>query len=115
MKIKDSNITIEVTDIEKSILFYESIGFTLKKRWNNHYAQLIAPGIAIGLHPTNESKPQRNSGILSIGFTSEDFEETKKALKQLGINVIERTEEGGDFLHFNDPDGTSLYFIHSKW
>ena len=115
MKIKDSNITIDVSAIEKSISFYESIGFTLKKRWNNHYALLIAPGIAIGLHPTSKSNTPRNSGILSIGFTTEDFEETKIALKQLGIAVTERTEEGGEFLHFNDPDGTSLYFIHSKW
>jgi hypothetical protein len=31
------------------------------------------------------------------------------------INVTERKEEGGQFLHFNDPDGTALYFIKSKW
>lgn len=115
MNIKDSNVTINIENIEKSISFYESIGFTLKERWSNHYAQLTAPGIMIGLHPTNESSTQRNSGGLSIGFTTEDFEETKTTLKQLGIKVIERKEEGGEFLHFNDLDGTSLYFILPKW
>jgi len=28
--------------------------------------------------------------------------------------VTERSEEGGQFLHFADPDGTALYFIKSK-
>ena len=115
MYIKDSNISINVRDIEKSIAFYKSIGFTLKKRWNNHYAQLTAPGIVIGLHPTKESNIHGNSGNLSIGFTTEDFNQTKTALNQLGITIVERKEEGGDFLHFNDPDGTSLYFILTKW
>jgi len=114
MKIKDSNITINVKDLDKSISFYESIGFTLKKRWDNYYAQLTATGIAIGLHPTPESNYSRNSGNLSIGFTTEGFEDTKKELILLGIDIAERKEEGGDFIHFQDPDGTFLYFIHAK-
>jgi predicted enzyme related to lactoylglutathione lyase len=114
MKIKDSNITINVADIERSISFYKSIGFTLKNRWDNHYAQLVTPGIVIGLHPGSVPAPQ-NSGNVSIGFTTEDFEETKTQMKQLGISIVQRSEEGGDFLHFNDPDGTSLYFIDPHW
>ncbi len=50
-----------------------------------------------------------------MGFTTNNYEDTKAELKQLNISVNERTEEGGDFLHFNDPDGTSLYFIKPKW
>ena len=113
MNIKDSNVTINVKDLSKSISFYESIGFTLKRRWNDHYAQLTASGIIIGLHPTSEPIPQ-NSGNVSIGFTTEDFEETKADLNLLGIETIERKEEGGNFIHFNDPDGISLYFIKPK-
>lgn len=115
MIIKDSNITINVRDLAKSITFYKSIGFTLKGRWNNHYAQLSAPGIVVGLHPIPESNAQPNSGNVSIGFTTGDFEETKIELNQLGIKTSERKEEGGEFIHFDDPDGTSLYFIKPKW
>jgi predicted enzyme related to lactoylglutathione lyase len=86
-----------------------------KNRWNSHYAQLTASGIMIGLHPTNESNIQRNSGNLSIGFTTEDFENTKIQLTKIGVSITERTEEGGDFHHFKDPDGTFLYFIQPKW
>lgn len=115
MKIKQANITINVLDLDKSIVFYESIGLTVKNRWNNHYAQLVAPGIVIGLHPTSEHNLKGNSGNVSIGFTTDDFEGAKSILQGLYINVTERQEEGGQFLHFSDPDGTALYFINPKW
>ena len=115
MTIKESNVTINVKDIDKSISFYQSIGLTLKGRWGNHYAQLAAPGIVIGLHPTGDANLKGNSGNVSIGFTTDNIEETKTSLPQLSIPVTERKEEGGQFLHFNDPDGTALYFIKPKW
>ena len=115
MKILNTHVTINVLDMDHSIAFYQSIGFTLSQRWDNHYAQLTAPGIEIGLHPTAKSNAPGNSGGLSIGFTTEDFEATRQELNQLGIHITERKEAGGDFLNFNDPDGTSLYFIRPKW
>ena len=115
MIIKNSNITINVSDLDKSIEFYESIGLTVNNRWGSHYAQLTAPGIVIGLHPTNNVNLTDNSGNLSIGFTTDDFEETRSYLEKLPIDLKERHEKGGQFLHFNDPDGTAIYFIKPKW
>ena len=115
MAIKSSNITLNVLELDNSIAFYESLGLTVKTRWGNHYAQLIAPGIIIGLHPTNELNLKGNSGNVSIGFTTDDFEATKSLLQKLSINFTDRQEEGGQFLHFTDPDGTALYFINPKW
>ena len=114
MAIKDSNLTIMVKDMDKSISFYESIGFTMENRWGNHYAQLSAPGVIIGLHPTSATN-DLGSGNTSIGFTTDDFEKEKTLLKNLSLEVEERQEEGGQFLHFADPDGTQLYFIKPKW
>jgi catechol 2,3-dioxygenase-like lactoylglutathione lyase family enzyme len=111
--IKDSNTTIMVKDLEQSVSFYESIGFIMKNRWGNHYAQLSASGMTIGLHPTEN--PVGNSGNVSLGFTSEDFENTKRMLQECRISFDERNEEGGQFIHFTDPDGTALYFIQPKW
>ena len=115
MTIKDANITIMVKDMDRSVSFYQSLGFELKNRWGNHYAQLTAPGIFIGLHPASDGNLAGGSGILSIGFTTDDFEQAKSLLHALSVLVTERQEEGGQFLHFEDPDGTALYFITPKW
>ncbi len=111
MKIKDSSININVSDLDISIEFYEAIGFKIQNRWENHYALLNAPGIVIGLHPTNTKNLIGSSGNVSIGFTTDDIEGAKSLLESLSIKLTERNEEGGQFLHFNDPNGTALYFI----
>jgi len=115
MTIKESNITLNVKDLDKSISFYESIGLTAKYRWGNYYAQLTAPGVVIGLHPTSDTYLTGNSGNASIGFTADDFNEAKSLLEKLSIKSSDREEEGGQFVHFNDPDGTALYFMKPKW
>ena len=115
MIIKDSNVTINVKHMDAAISFYESIGLAVKNRWGNHYAQLTAPGIVIGLHPIDESNSKGNSGNVSIGFTTDDFAGANSLLQQLHIPFSSRKEEGGEFLHFTDPDGTALYFIKPKW
>ena len=115
MTIRESNITINVKDLDNSISFYKSIGLIEQNRWGNHYAQLTAPGIVIGLHPTSDANLTGSSGNVSIGFTSDNFEETNAELQKLSIKTEKREEEGGRFLHFNDPDGTALYFIEPKW
>jgi catechol 2,3-dioxygenase-like lactoylglutathione lyase family enzyme len=115
MSIKEANVTIMVKDMDRSISFYESLGLTTKDRWGNHYAQLTAPGVVIGLHPTSDNNFAGNSGNVSIGFTVDNIEEAKSMLEELSINATAREEEGGKFLHFNDPDGTALYFIKPKW
>jgi catechol 2,3-dioxygenase-like lactoylglutathione lyase family enzyme len=115
MHITDSNLTIMVKDMDKSIAFYQSIGLVLKSRWENHYPQLTAPGIVIGLHPANEDYPATGHANVSIGFKADNFEEARTHLKSIPVKVLERNEEGGQFLHFSDPDGTELYFIKPKW
>lgn len=115
MTIKESNITINVKDLDQSVSFYKSIGLTVKNRWGNYYAQLTAPGVIIGLHPSSDINLAGNSGDASIGFTADDFEEARSLLQKLSISTTDRQEEGGQFLHFNDPDGTALYFIKPAW
>lgn len=115
MKIKAANLTINISDMDRSVNFYQNLGMLLGNRWGKHYAQLSAPGLTIGLHPGSIEHPASNSGNLSIGFTTDDFDGAKIELRNLGINFSERNEEGGQFLHFTDPDGNALYIIRPKW
>jgi len=114
MIIKESNVTINVKDLDKSVSFYQSIGLTVKNRWGNYYAQMSAPGIVIGLHPSKELPQSNDAGHISIGFTTDNFDEAKSLINKLSLKVQTREEEGGQFLHFNDPDGTPIYFINPK-
>ena len=115
MEISNTNVTLHVADMDASIAFYRSIGFTLKQRWDNHYAQLTAPGIEIGLHPGGVNPDPGDREGISIGFSTPDFEKVKQDFVQMGMPFESRREAGGEFLHFRDPDGTALYFIRPKW
>ena len=114
MKITNTHLTFTISNLDKSIAFYASIGFTLEQRWENHYAQMRGPGIEIGLHPS-VNVIATGASNMSIGLTVDDFEAASSNLKELGIAYSERSEEGGDFIHFADPDGNPLYIIKPKW
>jgi predicted lactoylglutathione lyase len=110
IKISDSALTLMVADMDNSIRFYLSIGFQLKQRWENIYAMMTAPGIQIGLHPGAEDLQAISK--LSIGFKVEDPVEAIATLDREEI-AWRAGEDGksGIFCHFQDPDGTELYFM----
>ena len=111
--IKETNVTIMVRDMDKSIQFYESIGLTLKNRWDNHYAMMTTTGLTIGIHPGGENF--QGSGNTSIGFMIDHIEDVKSLLA--ASNILYQQEDGksGNYIKFSDPDGTLLYFVQPKW
>ena len=114
INIKGTNVTIMVKDMDKAISFYESIGLTLKQRWDNHYAMVVTEGITIGIHPAKDA--ELNSGTVSIGFMINTIEDAKALLDK--NNIVYKAEDdgkSGNYLHFKDPDGTVLYFVQPKW
>lgn len=109
ISIKETNVTIMVSNMDKSVAFYEAIGLKVKNRWANHYAQLVAKDIIIGLHPASgEIKPSAN---VSIGFITENLEEVKEHLGKEKIAFSLSEDKAGKFAHFTDPDGTTIYFM----
>lgn len=114
MKITNTHLTITISDLDKSIAFYTSIGFTLEQQWENHYAQMRGPGIEIGLHRSTQVNATGASNM-SIGLTVDDFATASAHLKELGIAFSERSEEGGEFIHFTDPDENPIYIIKPSW
>ena len=113
MKINESNVTIMTQDMDKSIQFYESIGLTLKQRWDNHYAMVSGPGVTLGIHPSEEKV--EGSGSISIGFMVDNFDDVKNLLEKNGIKFDTADGKSGTYAHFKDPDGTVLYFVKPKW
>ena len=114
IEIKSSNVTIQVRSMDASILFYESIGLTLKQRWGDHYAMMETAGVTLGLHPSQETTV-RSSGTVSVGFMISDIQDAKDLLGKLGIKSKYEDGKSGKYLHFSDPNGTVLYFTQPKW
>jgi catechol 2,3-dioxygenase-like lactoylglutathione lyase family enzyme len=102
-----------VKDMDKAIAFYQSIGLTVKNRWGNNYAMLTAPGVTIGLHPTEEAST--GSGTVSVGFMINDVSEARILLKKNSIVYKEEEGKSGHYLHFKGPDGTILYYVKAGW
>ncbi len=113
ISIKETNVTIMVMNMDKSINFYKSIGLTLKNRWENHYAMLVTTGLTIGLHPTE--KPGEPSSSISIGFMIEKLPEAQELLELNKIEFTSESGKSGKYIHFKDPDGTVLYFVEPAW
>jgi predicted enzyme related to lactoylglutathione lyase len=114
VKINGTNVTIMAKSMDASIKFYESIGLTLKQRWGDNYAMMETAGLTIGIHPGGDERS--NSGTVSIGFMIDNIEDVKAMLDK--NNITARKEDDGKsgiYCHFNDPDGTVLYFVQPKW
>jgi catechol 2,3-dioxygenase-like lactoylglutathione lyase family enzyme len=110
LEIKSSNVTVMVGEMDRAIEFYTNgLGLSLVRRWGNHYAQVAAPGVIIGLHPTDRVSP--GAANVSIGFGVSDIESAKKRLAELNIGYKSSDGKAGNIVSFSDPDGTPLYFI----
>ncbi|HET9823970.1 MAG TPA: VOC family protein [Chitinophagaceae bacterium] len=110
--ITTSNVTVMVTNVDRAIEFYKAIGLELKQRWNNYFAQVAAPGVIIGLHPAGIGN--NASTNVPIGVGVENLEDVRMRLKELNVKFTESADKAGDFIGFQDPDGTPLYFMQSK-
>ena len=113
IKINSTNVTIMVKDMDKSIQFYEAIGLTLKQRWADNYAMIETTGLTIGIHPGGDN--ESNSGSVSIGFMIDDINDAKALLEKNHTSSKFEDGKSGTYIHFEDPDGTVLYFVQPKW
>jgi hypothetical protein len=85
----------------------------LKLQAGNEWAEVTAPGLTIGLHPTaGEHGPKPgNSESLSIGFTVDNLQKDMAALKSKGVVFSPNIIEDGPvkIALFADPDKNPLY------
>jgi catechol 2,3-dioxygenase-like lactoylglutathione lyase family enzyme len=113
---KTSNVTLLVSDMNKSIKFYtEALGLKLVSNYGGEFAVIDSNGLRIGLHP-GKKPGEKLSRDMSLGFQVEDMSAAKEALESRGITFEKRVQDRGALIeNFYDPDGTPLYLIELKW
>jgi catechol 2,3-dioxygenase-like lactoylglutathione lyase family enzyme len=113
-QIKYSNVTVMVSDMDQAIRFYtEVVGLPAGKRYDNHWAEIQAPGMLIGLHPNTGNVVSGNN--LSIGLAVDHFDEAVRNLEQKGVTCQIKNDGWSKLAYFADPDGNVLYFSEIKW
>lgn len=108
--------TIFVSDMDRSVRFYtEVLGLRLAQRFGNHWAQVEAGRLTIGLHPQSPQNRAGRDGSITIGFAvSADIENVVSALQQKGVRFrgpIDADPNAGKFAYFEDPDGNVMYLM----
>lgn len=112
--IQHANITVMITDMDRAVAFYtEILGFHLKNRFGNHWADIEAPGLSIGLHPTGRNI--QRSDNLQIGLKVADLDRAVSELQNKGVTFHINSEEAAALAFFKDPDNNTLYLVQPKW
>ncbi len=110
-----NQVTIAVSNLERSIAFYEKIGLVLiVNSPGNNYARFECPGggVTFSLHEAEKVSP----GSVSIYFEVEDVDANVKALKDNGVAFeMEPTDQRWLWREawLRDPDGYRIGIFHA--
>ena len=108
-----------VQDMDRAIKFYtEKLGFPLKVRFGNNWAEVDAGSISIGLHPTEDGAAVTGEGGAVVSFAVDDIESLVRDLRSRGVEVGDiRTPPRGKFAMIKDSEGNYLHIIEfdRKW
>ena len=108
---------IYVSDIKKSIRFYQNIGFELKFiEEDGAWAEFDLGETSFALLQRPAEKGSVQSVKTRIMFEVNDIEEMRRHLVSLDVKLIGeiREEPYGKLLTFEDPDGHWLEFFENK-
>ena len=111
--LKKGRVNVMVSDMDRAVRFYtETLGLKLINRYGDHYAEIQAPELLIGLHLTSEKITVGNN--ISIGFGIFDFNATVEILSSKGIEF--RIEDDGwvRLAFFTDHDNNELFLAENK-
>lgn len=117
-----SLIIVPSTDQDRSIAFYESLGFEKRTdtpfggdyRWVEVYPPSGTTGIALAPPRPGDTTEGRETGI---SLTTDDIDATHAHLQSLGADVDEAVARMGDpvppMFWFRDPDGHTLMVVET--
>ncbi len=117
-----SLVIIPSTDQDKSVEFYEALGFEKRTdipfgdsyRWVEVYPPSGTTGIALA-----PPRPGDPTGVQTgISLTSDDIDATHAELQSLGVDVDAEVMRMGDpvppMVWFRDPDGNTLLVVEQR-
>lgn len=108
-----ARFNIVVSNMDSGIQFYTGVlGLTLVNRFGDHYAEVKAGDVVIGIHPTE--KPIVHGNAVSIGLGVTAFDEEVKGLQSKGVELHVVKDGWVRLAHFTDPDGNPLFLAESK-
>jgi catechol 2,3-dioxygenase-like lactoylglutathione lyase family enzyme len=116
-------VMIPTSDQDRSIEFYESIGFEKRTdvpfgdgyRWVDLYPPAGTTGIALAPPRAGEDLTPRELGV---SITTADVDATFAEMRSLGVDVDEQVMRMGDpvppMFWFRDPEGHSLMVVEQS-
>lgn len=120
------NVGIAVTDLARSLTFYEKLGFSKSYDYEADVkgCSISAGGAVLFLFQTKLANPQAVKrepslaqnpvGIDHISFVVEDVDAIYKELKAKGVEFQGEPADqdwGARLVGLKDPDGNNLYFL----
>ncbi|MEX6251172.1 FosA11 family fosfomycin resistance glutathione transferase [Providencia hangzhouensis] len=112
MLVGINHLTIAVTDVEKSIFFYQSLlGMKLHASWKNGaYISCGDLWLCLSLDKTRLSFSHTETDYTHYAFTvsEADFPICVAKLKQANVIVWKENKSEGKSFYFLDPDGHKL-------
>ncbi len=119
MNLSINHYTLSVSDLEKSIEFYQNVfdAVLLVKGDKLAYFDLNGLWLALNLEQDIPRNEIYNSYThLSFSIKDQEYPDILEKLKSLNVNIIEsrpRHPEEGKSIYFRDPDGHYFEF-HTK-
>jgi catechol 2,3-dioxygenase-like lactoylglutathione lyase family enzyme len=115
---KTGNVTLMVSDMDRAVAFYiQKLGLELKVRYGNDWAEVVGPGLTLGLHQAQGPIARSDPAIgISIGLEVDDLDAAVLELKARGVVFPAGVRETNELREasFADPDGTPLYLAQIK-
>jgi catechol 2,3-dioxygenase-like lactoylglutathione lyase family enzyme len=120
------NVGVAVTDLARSVAFYEKLGFTKGYDYEADVkgCTMNAGSAVLFLFQTRQANPQtvkrdpslaqNPPGIDHLSFAVEDVNQIYAELKAKGVSFLGEPADqdwGARLVGLKDPDGNNLYFL----
>jgi catechol 2,3-dioxygenase-like lactoylglutathione lyase family enzyme len=117
MHVTFEGLSLPVTDLDRSIHFYETLGFTTEVR-SSRFALLRQGGGTIGLlrvGALDPGMPRRTRALVQVELSVPDLDGFHQELSARGVAVGPPRDRGFERqIQLKDPDGFTVEFAEGR-